>query len=145
MSDAQGQSLLDFLDAPVLVGDPEGRIIFANDAFVRELCTNGELPNGEPLASLFAGGGREAVLASVAEVCSKGESVKFRLREAGKGYLALASPIHSEESRVGVIIVLTDEPDVDGRLLDFHREISKGFACFCLFDQCANRDMDDFI
>ena len=45
MSDAQGQSLLNFLDAPVLVGDPEGRIIFANDAFVRELCPNGASPN----------------------------------------------------------------------------------------------------
>jgi len=125
MSDAQGQSLLNFLDAPVLVGDPEGRVIFANDAFVRDLCANGVPPHGEPLASLFAGGGREAVLASVAEVCSKGESVNFRLREAGRGYLALASPIHSEESRVGVVILLTDEPSVDGRLLDFHREIQE--------------------
>jgi hypothetical protein len=125
MSDAQGQSLLNFLDAPVLVGDPEGRVIFANDAFVRDFCTDDVSPTGEPLASLFAGGGREAVLASVAEVCSKGKSVHFRLREAGKGYLALASPIHSEESRVGVVILLTDEPTIDGRLLDFHREIQE--------------------
>jgi len=134
MSDTQGQSLLDFLDVPVLVGDPEGRIIFANDAFLRDFCPNGESPNGEPLASLFAGGSREAVLASVAEVCSKGESVNFRLREADRGYLALASPIHSEESRVGVIILLTDEPSIDGRLLDFHREIQEPLdeASVCL-------------
>ncbi len=125
MSDAQGQSLLNFLDAPVLVGDPEGRVIFANDAFVRELAVGGQSPHGEPLASLFAGGGREAVLASVAEVCSKGESIRFRIREAGRGYLAVASPIHAEESRVGVVILLTDEPAIDGRLLDFHREIQE--------------------
>ena len=125
MSDAQGQSLLNFLDAPLLVGDPEGRVIFANDAFQRDLCPNGESPNGEPLASLFAGGGREAVLTSVAEVCSRGESVHFRLREGGRGYLALASPIQAEESRVGVIILFTDEPLIDGRLLEFHREIQE--------------------
>ena len=125
MSDAQGQSLLNFLNTPLLVGDPEGRVVFANDAFVRQLTVNGESPHGESLASLFAGGGREAVLASVAEVCSKGESVNFRIREAGRGYLALASPIHAEESRVGVVILLTDEPTLDSRLLDFHREIQE--------------------
>ncbi len=125
MSDAQGQSLLDFLDAPVLVGDPEGNVVFANKAFVRDLCPGGEPPQGQPLALLFAGGGREAVLTAVAEVCSKGESVTFRLREAGHGYLALASPIQHEESRVGVIMQLTDEPSMDSRLLDFHREIQE--------------------
>lgn len=85
MSDAQGQSLLNFLDTPLLVGDPEGRVVFANEAFVRELTPNGEVPHGESLAQLFAGGGREAVLASVAEVCSKGKSVHFRIREGGRG------------------------------------------------------------
>lgn len=125
MSDAQGQSLLDFLDTPVLVGDPEGYVVFANKAFVRELTPDGSSPHGEPLASLFAGGGREAMLAAVAEVCSKGESIKFRIREGGAGYLAIASPIHHEESRVGVVILLTDEPRLDGRLLDFHREIQE--------------------
>lgn len=134
MSDAQGQSLLDFLDAPVLVADPEGRVIFANAAFVRDLGANGESPHGESLASLFAGGGREAVLTAVAAVCAKGESVKFRIREAGRGYLAVASPIHSEESRVGVVILLTDEPSMDARLLDFHREIQEPLdeATICL-------------
>lgn len=125
MSDAQGQSLLDFLDTPVLVGDPEGYVVFANKAFVRDLTPDGQSPHGEPLASLFAGGGREAMLAAVAEVCSTGKSIKFRIREAGAGYLAVASPIHADESRVGVIILLTDEPRLDGRLLDFHREIQE--------------------
>ena len=97
MSDAQGQSLLNFLDTPLLVGDPEGRVVFANDAFVRQLTPDGVAPQGDPLASLFAGGGREAVLASVAEVCAKGESVKFRIREGGRGYLAMASPIQEPE------------------------------------------------
>lgn len=125
MSDAQGQSLLDFLDTPLLVGDPEGYVVFANKAFTRDLTLDGNSPHGEPLASLFAGGGRESLLAAVAQVCSTGESVKFRIREGRAGYLAIASPIQHEESRVGVIILLTDEPQVDGRLLDFHREIQE--------------------
>ncbi len=125
MSDAHGQSLLDFLDAPVLVGDPEGHVVFANKAFVRDLCSNEISPHGEPLAALFAGGGREAVLTAVAAVCSKGESTRFRLREGGRGYLAVASPIQHEQSRVGVIIQLIDEPSMDARLLDFHREIQE--------------------
>jgi hypothetical protein len=37
----------------------------------------------------------------------------------------LASPIHAEESRVGVVILLTDKPTLDARLLDFHREIQE--------------------
>jgi hypothetical protein len=123
MSTTEGQSLLGFLDAPIVVGDPEGRVIFVNPAFERRFCRGGKSPQGDPLATLFAGGGREAMLASVAEVCSKGESVKFRLREDGAGYLAVASPIEAADDRVGVVILLTDEPLMDGRLLDFHREI----------------------
>ncbi len=123
--DGQGQSLLSFLDTPLLVGDPEGRVVFVNPAFRRTFCEGQDSPQGESLAALFAGGGREAVLAAVAKVCSQGESENFRLREAGRGYLALASPIEAEESRVGVIILFTDEPMMDGRLLDFHREIQE--------------------
>jgi hypothetical protein len=125
MSLSEGQSLLNFLDAPVLVVDPEGRVIFINPAFRRRFCPVGDAPQGEGLATLFAGGGRESMLAAVAEVCSKGESVKFRLREAGLGYLAVASPIEAEDKRVGVMILLTDEPNMDSRLLDFHREIQE--------------------
>ena len=125
MSDLQGQSLLSFMGAPVLVGDPEGRVIFVNPAFQRTFCEEQGSPQGESLVTLFSGGGREAVLAAVEKVCSSGEPEKFRLREEGKGYLALASPIEAEESRVGVIILFTDEPLMDGRLLEFHREIQE--------------------
>jgi PAS domain-containing protein len=114
--DSQGKSLLSFMDAPVLVGDPEGRVVFANPAFVRAFCADQGSPQGENLATLFAGGGREAVLAAVEKVCSQGEPVKFRLREGESGYLAVASPIEAEESRVGVIILMIEtflEPDPD--------------------------------
>ncbi len=134
MSGLEGHSLLNFLDAPILVGDPEGRVIFVNPAFRREFCSTSKSPQGESLSSLFSGGGRESMLTAVATVCGKGESVKFRLREDGRGYLAVASPIEADDNHVGVVILLTDEPMMDERMLDFHREIQEPLeetmACF---------------
>jgi hypothetical protein len=64
-------------------------------------------------------------LRAVAEVCTRGETVRFRLKEEGAGYLGLVSPIEAEQDRVGVVILLTDEPDLDERLLAFQGEISE--------------------
>ncbi|MBW2421727.1 MAG: hypothetical protein JRH19_24530 [Deltaproteobacteria bacterium] len=77
------------------------------------------------MANLFGGGGREAILSAVAEVCTRGETVSFKLREGGAGYLGLASPIEAETDRVGVVILLTEEPQSDDRLMDFQGEIAE--------------------
>ncbi|MBW2272306.1 MAG: PAS domain-containing protein [Deltaproteobacteria bacterium] len=125
MNGSDNQSLLSFIDSPIVVGDPDGRAIYANPAFEARFCQSRGSPRGEHLAALFAGGGREAMLAAVASVCTQGETVRFRLREDGVGYLAVASPIDAEGDRVGVVILLTDEPTMDGRFLDFYREIQE--------------------
>ena len=91
---AAGASLLDFLDEPVLVGDPEGRVIYANPAF-EESFEFGPSARGMSFAQLFEGGGREAFLQAVAQVCETGETVRFRLREEGRGYIGVASPIEA--------------------------------------------------
>ena len=44
---------------------------------------------GVPLAELFEGGAREAVLRAVVSACDKGESVRFRMREGDVGYSAV--------------------------------------------------------
>ena len=124
-ADASLSSLLSFLDAPIVVGDPEGRVIYVNPAFQRAFSRSSEEVCGESLASVFGGGGREAILRAVAEVCSRGETVNFRLKEANAGYLGLASPIEAEQDRVGVVILLTEEPAADERLLAYHGEISE--------------------
>jgi PAS domain-containing protein len=116
-------SLLDFLDAPVVVGDPEGRVVYVNAAFEAGAGISAAVANGQPLAGLFEGGGREAVLRAVAGVCARGETVRFRLRVNEIGYAALASPIKSEEASVGVLILLTEELENDPRVLALHREI----------------------
>lgn len=120
-----GRSLLDFLDAPVVVGDPDGRAVYLNPCFESHFGTSREIATGQPLASLFEGGGREAVLRSVAQVCARGETMHFQLREGDTGYQAVASPIVAEQGRVGVVILLTSEPADGQRVAGFHRDIQK--------------------
>ncbi len=118
-------SLLNFLDAPLMIGDPDGRVIWVNPAFERTFDCSGEAVRGQPLAMLFDGGGREAVLSAVAEVCSRSETVRFKLRKDGTGFLGVCSPIEAEGGSVGVVILLTIEPDTDERLLAFQAEIAE--------------------
>jgi PAS domain S-box-containing protein len=116
-------SLLDFIDAPVVVGDPDGRVVYVNSAFEDSSGIESGDAKGQPLASLFEGGAREAVLRAVANVCQTGEANRFRLRVNSTGYAALASPIKSNESSVGVVIVLSEELRGDPRVLALQREI----------------------
>ena len=43
MSISEGASLLTFLEAPVVVGDPEGRAIYVNPCFERRFSLAGQL------------------------------------------------------------------------------------------------------
>ena len=117
------RSLMDFIDTPVLVGDPEGRAVYVNPAFERHFEASKAAVTGVPLANLFEGGGREAVLRAVVRVCSGEPPERFRLREGGRGWVVLASPVEADEGRVGVVILLTEEPSPDERLHAFRREI----------------------
>ena len=115
-------SLLSFLDAPVVVGDPEGRAAYVNPAFESRFSVSAELVTGRPLASLFEGGVREAVLQAVAEVCEKGRSAHFRVRHGAVGYAGLASPIVAEDARVGFVILLLETSAAEERILALQRE-----------------------
>lgn len=117
-----GRSLMDFVDAPVLVGDPDGRAVYANPAFERDFKVSKDTLTGVPLASLFEGGGRESVLAAVAGVCRGSSRERFRLREADKGFEAMASPVEVEGGRVGVVILLFEEPP-DDTMRSLRREL----------------------
>lgn len=117
------RSLMDFVDTPVIVGDPDGRAVYVNPAFGRDF-TADVASSGGSLANLFEGGAREAVLNAVARVCGGEARARFRLREGDKGFTALASPVEVEEGRVGVIILLTEEP-MEERMLAFRRDIQE--------------------
>lgn len=118
------RSLLSFLDAPVVVGDPEGRAVYVNPAFEARFEVDPEGAAGQPLAELFSGGSREAVLRAVAEVCERGESVRVPLRERGAGFSAVISPIVADSARVGVVILLREEMEGVERMLAIQREIA---------------------
>lgn len=119
------RSLLSYLDAPVVIGDPDGCAVYANPAFeLRFERAVGRVP-GAPLAELFEGGAREAVLRAVVVACSQGESVRFRLREGSAGFSAVASPIEAQGEQVGVVILLKEEVEGVERVLALHREMER--------------------
>jgi len=109
-------SLLSFLDAPVLVGDPEGRAAYVNPAFESRFGVSAEGVSGRALATLFDGGLREGMLRAVAEACERGTTARFQLRHGGVNYAAVASPIVAEDARVGVVVVLVESGATEERL-----------------------------
>ena len=122
---AGNPSLLSFLDAPVLVGDPEGRAAYVNPAFESRFGVSAEGVTGRPLALLFDGSQRESMLRAVAEACERGTTARFQLRHAGVGYAAVASPIVAEDARVGVVVVLVENGASDERLLALGRRLHR--------------------
>lgn len=134
-------SLLSFLDAPVVVGDPEGRAAYVNPAFEIRFSVAAEAVTGQPLASLFEGGVREAVLQAVADVCSGGRSARFRLRHAGIGYAGLASPIVADDERVGFVILLLESSAESERALALQRQVREPLGEIArVFDELGDAD-----
>ena len=123
MTNAGSRSLLDYLGAPVVVGDPDGRAVYLNSSFQSRFATAGDESMGQPLANLFEGGAREGVLRAVAGVCDGARTVRFRLREGETRYAAVASPIVVGPDRVGVVILFTDELTGDEQVLSFNRDV----------------------
>jgi len=120
------RSLLDYVDAPVLVGDPDGRVVHLNPSFESRFQISLDKVRGAELATLFEGGAREAVLSAVADVCGGAGPVRFQLREGGCGYWAVASPISAaEDNRVGVVILMTTELSSDRRMIECAKEIQE--------------------
>ncbi|MFK7894243.1 MAG: PAS domain-containing protein [Myxococcota bacterium] len=109
MSASAEISLLGYLNTPILVGDPDGNIVYANPSFCERFSASGEDPIGLPLAAVFGGGAREVVLKATAEVLQRGQAARLQIREGGFGYAGLASPIEAEDDRVGVVMVMLEE------------------------------------
>ena len=124
MSSAEEISLLGHLDTPILVGDPEGRVVYANPSFRKRFCPTGEDPTGNALASVFGGGARESVLKLTAEVLQRGQTGRIQIREGGIGYVGLASPIEAEDDRVGVVMVMLEEQSNEDHLTGLAEELA---------------------
>jgi PAS domain S-box-containing protein len=114
---------MDFMATPILVGDPDGRAAYVNPCFEQQFGVSRQEVTGVPLASLFEGGGREAVLDAVVRVCGGAPPARFQLRAGERGYAAVASAVEAEGGRVGVVLLLTEETILDGRLHGLRREV----------------------
>ncbi len=125
MSSAEEISLLGHLDTPILVGDPEGRVVYANPSFRRRFCAGGGDPTGEPLAGVFGGGARETVLKVTADVLQRGQAARLQIREGGVGYVGLASPIEAQDDRVGVVMVMLEEQSNEDHLSGLAEELGE--------------------
>ena len=125
MSAAEEISLLGYLDTPILVGDPDGCIVYANSAFRERFCSHGDDPVGEPLALVFGGGAREVVLTATAGVLQRGQPARLKIREGGASYTGLCSPIEAEDDRVGVVMVLLEEQSNEEHLAGLADEMSE--------------------
>jgi nitrogen-specific signal transduction histidine kinase len=125
MSGAEDISLLAHLQTPILVGDPDGCIVYANAAFRGRFCQVGDDPMGRPLAMVFGGGAREVVLGVTAEVLQRGQSVRLQIREGEFAYTGMASPIEAQDDRVGVIMVLLEEKANDEYVTGLADEIGE--------------------
>jgi len=128
MSSAEEISLLAHLDTPILVGDPEGHVVYANPSFRKRFCASGGDPTGEALANVFGGGAREAVLMVTAEVLQRGQAARLQIREGGIGYTGLASPIEAEDDRVGVVMVMLEEQSNEDQLAGLAEELGEPIA-----------------
>jgi nitrogen-specific signal transduction histidine kinase len=128
VSTAEDISLLAHLQTPVLVGDPDGCIVYANPAFRSRFCQADTDPMGQPLAMVFGGGAREVVLTATAEVLERGQSARLQIREGDYSYTGLASPIEAEDDRVGVVMVLLEEQSNEDYLTGLTDEISEPIA-----------------
>lgn len=116
-------SLLEYVDSPIVVGDPEGRAAYVNPAFERHFGVDGKTVRGELLSSLFDGGTREAVLFGVARVCQSGAAHRFRVRTGTRGYAVAASPIDSATGRVGFVMLFVETSTEDEHLQAVRRRL----------------------
>ena len=128
MSTAEDISLLAHLQTPILVGDPDGCIVYANPSFRTRFGHADEDPMGQPLAMVFGGGAREVVLTATAGVLERGQPARLQIREGEYSYIGLASPIEAEDDRVGVVMVLLEEQSNEDYLTGLADEIGEPIA-----------------
>jgi len=119
----ESRSLLDFLDAAVLVADPQGSAVYANPAFEHCFEVRAKGITGKRLSEIFGGGARESVLSALARACVQSGRVRFMIRHNQKGYEATASPILSDGMRVGVLLLFNEEVDDKEQLLALQRKL----------------------
>ena len=139
---AEEISLLGHLDAPILVGDPQGCVVYANPSFRERFCQLSGDPVGDPLAMVFGGGAREVVLTATAQVLQRGQPSRLQIREGGHAYTGLCSPIEADDDRVGVVMVLLEEHSDENHLTSLADELGEPLSDALLAMSTLNEELD---
>ena len=118
------RSLMDFVDTPVLVGDPDGRAVYVNPCFERAFAQTKEAATGVPAGQPVRRRSAARPCSAPSRACAAASRARASgCARRGTGYCALASPVVVEGGRVGVIIVLTEESRGEDRLLALRRDV----------------------
>jgi hypothetical protein len=128
MSIGEDISLLGHLRTPILVGDPDGYVVYVNHNFRDQFCLQQHDPVGQPLAMVFGGGAREVVLRATAEVLQRGKAARLKIREGGRSFMGICSPIEGEDDRVGVVMVMLEEHNNEEYLTGLAGEVGEPIA-----------------
>lgn len=118
-------TMLDALEVPVLVASRDGGVAHVNPCFGRRFGVVNRSRGGTSLAALFDAGARELVLQGLASVLAEGAPVRFCIRIAEKGYVAVLSPVEKLGVRQGALLLLTDESD-ESKIMTLHRSLADG-------------------
>lgn len=118
-------TMLDALEVPVLVAGRDGAVAHVNPCFGRRFGVANRDKGGTSLAALFDAGARELVLQGLASVLAEGAPVRFCIRMAEKGYVAVLSPVEKLGVRQGALLVLSEESD-ESKIMTLHRSLADG-------------------
>ncbi|HVP29184.1 MAG TPA: PAS domain-containing protein [Myxococcota bacterium] len=117
--------MLDALEVPVLVAGRDGAVAHVNPSFARRFGVADRGKGGTTLAAIFDAGARELVLQGLASVLTDGKPVRFCMRVAERGYVAVLSPVEKLATRQGALLLLTEEGD-ESKLMGLHRGLCDG-------------------
>ena len=121
------RSLLDFIQTPVMVGDPDGRVVYVNPAFETDFLV--------PLEEVAGAAGGEPVrrAAAARRCCTRWRACAAARASATRSASACSwrtaatrrspRPVEAEGGRVGVILLLVRESAGEARMQSFRREI----------------------
>jgi len=112
--------LLAYLDDPVVVVSPKGRVAYFNPAFGRSFEKELQGLVGASLAKSLPGWMARKILAEAAELAARPQPKSFWLRGEGRRYRVSAAPIVFERRYLGAVVTLWDAgPEMARRRQNF--------------------------
>lgn len=100
--------LLAYLEDPVVVVSPKGRVVYFNPAFGRAFDKEMKTSMGAPLAKTLPGWMAQKILTEAAELEQRPQPKTFWLRGEGRRFRVSAAPIVLDRRYLGAVVTLWD-------------------------------------